>query len=548
MREIMDVAQDTGIRELTCMCSAQSAKTETILVILLWIIANDPGPILWVTKNKEEAKKLVKMRLGYMMEHCVPVAERMPKTREKKTTLEIYFPGAPLVIAGADSPAALQSTPYRYVIGDEARSWKPGAGEMVAKRVRSYTHNYKFILISTPGKERDTLHASYLQGDQRRRLVPCPKCGHEHEMEWGDRNTEGGLKWDTNHETKPDGKWDWDKLSETIRYKCWNKECGHESKDTLAERKWFSREGRWQANNNLASSDHASFGWCALMPYWASWKTQVREYLNARLAAKYGDPSKLKDHYTETRGQPWNDDLLFVGDDDWLENRMANYSPHDQWDDALRVLATMDVQGKGGRHYWYVIRAWGRNECRLLDWGRADSKTEMDSILDGWKVARANRCWDAAHFSTEVYNYVVASGYVEKAMRGDYREAFTVNGVKTILQKVKADPAMGTEKQGKVMPIDLWQWSKYAVLDRLQMLKDGSAGNWKVPYNIDENYRTQITAWERRDKARPDGTYTKEWYCRRKGNEHLHACEEMQVVAAVKLGLFVKPDEVPPLL
>ena len=188
----MEDFADEAVNEITVICSAQSAKTLTILCLVAWVIAEDPGPILWVTASIDEAKKLAKSRLLPLLERCAPVADRMP-SGNMKTTREIYFPGAPLIITGAESPSSLQSTPFRYVILDEARSYPAGALEMVSKRFRSYTHNYKKIIITTPANEGDTVHRAFLDGDQRRWLVPCPVCGVEHEMTWGDKKSKGGL-------------------------------------------------------------------------------------------------------------------------------------------------------------------------------------------------------------------------------------------------------------------------------------------------------------------------------------------------------------------
>ncbi|MFZ4695702.1 MAG: phage terminase large subunit family protein, partial [Verrucomicrobiia bacterium] len=56
LREIMEAFADESVNELSCMCSAQSAKTLTMLCLLAWAIAEDPGPILWVTSSVQEAR------------------------------------------------------------------------------------------------------------------------------------------------------------------------------------------------------------------------------------------------------------------------------------------------------------------------------------------------------------------------------------------------------------------------------------------------------------------------------------------------------------
>lgn len=195
----MEAFADESVNEISCMCSAQSAKTLTILCLLAWAIAEDPGPILWVTSSMQEARKLAKSRLLPMLERCGPVSAKFPKERGQKNTLEIYFPGAPLIIAGSESEASLQSTPFRYIFLDEARSYPPGAIEMVSKRTRSYTYNYKRVFISTPDMEKDAVHQAFLNGDQRHYEVKCPahECGHFQELEWKNSGEKGGMKWET---------------------------------------------------------------------------------------------------------------------------------------------------------------------------------------------------------------------------------------------------------------------------------------------------------------------------------------------------------------
>jgi phage terminase large subunit GpA-like protein len=155
---------DPTINEVVVVCSAQSAKTLTVLAALGYFICEDPGPILWVTFSEKEAKKISNMRIKPMFELCAPIAERLPSDRMRNKTLEVYFPGAPFVLTGADTLGALQSTPYRIVICDEARSYKAGVLDMISKRFRSFGPTYKKIVISTPGMERDELDVAYLGG------------------------------------------------------------------------------------------------------------------------------------------------------------------------------------------------------------------------------------------------------------------------------------------------------------------------------------------------------------------------------------------------
>jgi phage terminase large subunit GpA-like protein len=546
IRKIMEEVADEGVNEVTCMCSAQSAKTLTLLCLVAWIICEDPGPILWVTKNVEEAKKLAKSRLMPLLERCAPVAERMVgMDRSQKTTREIYFPGAPLIIAGAESTAALQSTPFRWVILDEARSYPSGALEMVSKRLRSYTHNWKKIIISTPDKEGDGVHRAFMAGDQQRWHVTCPGCGDSHELAWGDHTSKGGLKWEKNEETFDAERevYRFEELDKTVRYHCWNKECDHVWNDTDTDRKSLSTQGQWVAGNLNAPSNVKSHTWSALLPWWVTRTIQVREFLNSKKALEWADFAPLKDHINETRGEPWSDKLRFANDENYLTQREEDYDPLVLWEKEARRIMTVDVQGKGSRHFYYVIRSWAAlGRSRLLAHGVAYSWEELRSKSQEWAVSPDNVAIDSGAWAPEVYEQVVSSGYRWKALKADDKDHFRIQGKAWLFQKSPADPAIGTSLAGKVRPIELYVWAKYGVTERLYAFLHGALGDWRIYVGAADEYKMQVTTWDRRSRIGRNGVETLEWYQKRK-EDHYADCEQMQVVAAAATGMLHMPDE-----
>jgi hypothetical protein len=535
---------DPTVNEIIIMCSAQSAKTLTMLAMLAWIIIEDPGPTLWVAKSKEEAKKLSNMRLYPLLERCGPVAERLPAKGPQRKTLELYLPGMPLVLAGSDTLAALQSTPYRWVFCDEARSYKKGVLGMISKRFRSFGGSYKKIVISTPANEDDEFHNAYLAGDQRVWMVPCPACGNEHDMDWGDHETVGGLKWDTNETTydKERGDYRWDELGKTIRYKCWNPECNHVWRDKPSERKPISRDGKWVKTNENAPSNVRSYNWNALLPYWANFEPQVREYLQSLRMLSTGNIAPYRDHINETRGQVWSDHYAYAKHDKYIEARRTKYNPREIWEEEKERFLTVDVQEKGGRHYVYVVRAWALGGwSRKLTHGIAWSIKELREIAAEWKVKAENVAIDSGAFTSEVYGYVVESGYKWKALKGDDRWSFVVEGEHWLYQVTKADPAIGTKEQGRVRPISLRVWANYGTLDRLLAMMHGYVGKWELDdQSDDDEYARQVTAKGRRKKTNKKGESVSEFYNKRK-DDHYCDCEQMQIICASGTNLLSAP-------
>lgn len=539
---IMDCYKSPTVRKIAAQCSAQSTKTVLMYGCLGWSFLEDPGPMMWVTKSKPEAVTIAEAYLWPFWENTQRLAARLPEDRQKKKKLHLYFNGHYFRIAGADTKAALQSLPYRYLFLDEVRQWRPGTLEMVGKRTRSFPHNYKQFMISCPDMEGDMMDRAFQAGSQEHWYVRCrnPECGHEQELRWGEKEKKGGVKWEKNEETCPGGRWNEDEVCKTLHYEC--EACGHQHRDIRpggSDRKWFCREGRWIAHNPTAPSDYVSFTWNALLPHFTSWEDQLKEFLRASEALHNGDFSPMKDHWNETRGLPWADRLRFAKEDDFLKARERAYLVGDPWEHEIRRFMTVDVQGKGGRHYWVCIRAWGHfGRSRKLHYEKVWNREDIVRLQNEWKVDPRCVGIDSAYSTADVYKLVVESGMQWKALRGEDKKFFTQpDGTKSIWTMSHFDPALGTAMQGKVQNVPLWLFSKEATRDRLVMMQYGDLGDWQIPQETDLEYKKQVTAWDRRLTTNGRGVASYEWYQKR-NDDHAEACERMQICMAAAAGLF----------
>lgn len=542
------------IHEITCMCSAQSAKTVMMMALLAWVLEEDPGPILWVTATQKEANKFARARLMPLIELCEPLLGKLPKGRYDKTNTSIYFPGAPFYVVGADSPLSLQSHPIRYLFLDEVRSWKPGALEMVAKRTRSFRHTYKKMIVSTAGNAHDELHQAFLKGSQSTWEFHCPNCHEPSDFGWGDVKSPGGLKWESH---KIHGQYDWDRLLRTVRYVC--PHCQASWHDTEYNRKLIAQSGRWKDNSESHKSSIRSYQWNSLLPWWPSWHEAVQEFLETKAALAWGGWQRFRTHICETRGEPWTDDRRHEDSETILSDRVGKYTVEDyetfaaalyskrvaddrqpiiypdRWEEARRIM-TVDVQGQPARHFWFVVRSWNRNGgSRLLDEGRLWGWDEIESKRQQWSVHPNYVCIDSGHFTSEVYDQVLRHRCQWKAFKGDDKDGFIVqdrqgNRVKTIWQASSADPGIGTVNSGRMPRISLFLFSKPSTIDRLDLFLKGAVAGWEIHPGASEEYRTQVTAYYRQERLNAQGVPVFEW--RSKRNNHLADCERMQIAAA----------------
>jgi hypothetical protein len=554
-----DFAND-GVRTIVLKCSAQSAKTETAMALLQWVLCESPGPILWLTADIDAAKDFAKDRFNPAMDLCEPLKGKLPTSRTKRTTLAIYIMGALVKISGAKSTSSLDSTPYRYLFLDEARTYPAGVLQRVDKRTRSFTHNHRKFIFSTPDKEGDELDLAFNGGNQQHWNIagPFENCKHEQPLTFKLKpDQKGGIGWVANEETlAEDGTPRYDKLLPTVYWEC--AECGQHMDGASIEaykpwRKAISRHGIWKAQNLNAPSDYKSYHWNAFVPFWTDWRKAVREYLEALKAAKWGNWEPLKEFYQQTLGMSWSDRMMTLGEEETIMTRQQDYLPEqveppaprtgsNQAYQSLRFM-TVDVQAKGGRHFYFVIRQWWRGGAsKLIAAGKAWSYEEIREYQTQWKVPAPCVIFDSGYATTEVYSQVLQSGRQWKAYKGEDKDDFLVQGVRSIVKRSDVDPAIGTPMAGRTM-IDLFLYAKYGCLDRLAMLMSGQAGDWQFHSSVPDDYAAQLTAYDKLPIENKKTGQVKWIWHRRHKNDHFASCEIMQVAAAAVSGLIYEQEQ-----
>lgn len=531
VREVLEACADDEVQTVSAMCSAQSAKTESMLAFLCWLVAEDPGPCMWVTSSEEEAGKFATERLWPAMEACERIAKMMPTKRGLKKAREVFFPTMPLEIIGSNAPSKLQSKPRRWLLLDEVRNWPPGALPMVLKRTRAF-HNARRIIISTPGDEHDHVHQQFLAGDQRHYYVACPHCGEMQLLEWS------RMKWEESEETMPGGKYIFDLLAKTIFYECL---AGCKIVDVPADRRSMVRLGEWRRHNLAAPKNHVSFTWSAMLPEWVPWRSLVEEFLSANRALSWGDHEPLKAFICESLGQPWKSSMRYREETGFLADRMVDYNIRETLEGERRRFIGVDVQKDC---LYFVCRAFGaQGRSRLIDYDRLINFDELRGKVTELGVDPDDVVVDAAHRSQEVYEAIAESRYKWKAFWGDNRHFFSVDGLKRSWTVNDVDPAIGTVHEGRVKPIRLYHWANPTIKDKLEWLMRGSGPAWEIPKKVSEDYLKQLTA-ERREELVDTYGHETFRYVKIRRDDHYRDCESMVLVAATITESIGFPSEI----
>lgn len=537
-REPLEQLQVRHVRTITIKCAAQCAKTATMMVGALWVIDQDPGPLMWVMAAKDDCELFLRDRFGPSARDCETVREKI--ITELKDGF--VFSTMPLYFTGTGSDAKLQSKPIRWMFCDEVRNYPSGALEMLLKRVRTFENNSKVLIVSTPGKEKDHVDRAYLEGDQRVYHVPCPECGHFQPLKFEQ------MKWETSEKTKPGGKWNYDALAPTIRYEC--VACKARWKDGERLRRQLCTNGKFIALNPNASKSDVSFHFNALLPWNVSWRKTVEEFLKARAAAKSGDIKPMFAFVTETLGEAWKDELGIIDDFSFLEERKGDWKIGDAWPEEQFRMISADAQTAGGEHYFYVCRAVGPGgRSRLVSYGRAETLEELEETRKALNVPTANAMIDTGdgNMTAKLYGFCLNYGW--KAFKGDDVDGYIVKDAKTgknvrKLWKIsRVDPHQGKSLAGRYT-IPLYRFSNEGVKDHFFARANGTVPGWELPADVGSEYLRQLSAEVRVEEDDKNGHPRWIWKRRRKENHYLDC--ELQIDVALIASEKVAPPIVTP--
>lgn len=375
LKEPMDAFSDPKVRSIVMVASSQVGKSEFELNCIGYIIHQNPGNILYIHPDLDDAKKFSRVRVGPMIKECPALRERVAKVKSRdsgNTALSKTFPGGMLIMVGTHVASDLASTPCRYVIGDEQDRWQLSAGNegdpwKLATARQITFRDYKNIRVSTPTiKNASKIAKAFAEGTMERWCVQCPHCGGFHDIRFSDIRYTANERI-VNHEKQYD--------ITDIYYIC--PECGSVS----TEREIKRQPAKWIASNPDAYKRGIRSFWLnSFVSPWASWESTILEFQYA-----LDDPKDLQVVYNTRFGELW-ENRGNLEDEDSMLARREEYEA--ELPEGVLVL-TCGIDTQDNRLEYEVVghghfgETWGIQKGVIM--GRPDDdKTwqALDDVLD----------------------------------------------------------------------------------------------------------------------------------------------------------------------
>lgn len=542
MRAVMDAITDATYRTVSIVASIQSSKTLSPELTLCYIIANMPGPALWLDTTDENAKNESESRLQPLFERCAPVSELFPRDRNKKRNRAIFFRnGMTLWILGANNRRNLQSRSIRWLFGDETWLWPPGRMTEAEARVSAFGRLGKCVFFSQAGVAGDDTDVKFRSTDAREWMFRCPHCGREQAFSWSN------LNWNETAKDASTGKWDYSAVRASVRLHC--AECGAAFEDSPGTRARLNASARFVPTNPGASGDAAGFHWNALSTM--SWGVLAEMFLRAKEQARAGDVEPLKAFYQKRLAEPWKEEDhdfdagVFTdtsdyvqGDEDWPEEGIADASERRfvraaDWAGSptaarLRFM-TVDVQDG---YFYFVVRAWSpRGDSRLIACGLAQRFEDLSEIRDKWKVPSRFLFLDGGFMTQRVAEFASREGAT--VLMGD-RVAGRATFRHSDGRERPYSPRRLIKISGGGKAAECYYFSNLSCKDKLVELRRNEGRAWLIPSDIPVDYLKQLGNEYRTES----GNGKPIWLKKGSRPNHYFDCEAMQVAGAFMAGVF----------
>lgn len=350
IRGIMDALEERHpANEVIYAKCVQTAGTTIGQNWIGWTMHQSPATMMILVPTEAMGLRWVRSKLHPMIASTPVLAKIMPPGRraEDVTMTEKHFNGGVLYFASANKKNDMTMVACRRLLLDEVDRFPrdlEGEGdpvELVKNRTSTYVGRWKVFEVSTPTDQGSRIDADYKRSSRGRYLVPCPHCGHEQRLRWGN------LSWS---EGSP----------ERAAYRCESEPCGalieeHHKTEML-------RRGQWQHERPELCSTIIGFHVNALyVPtgLGPSWAELAREYDRVKR-----DPSKLR-VFENTKLAEIHIGENVVLDSDEVGSRVEDYQVRTIPPGVLLLTAGADVQHD-------------RVEVQIVGWGRDEIMTVVD--------------------------------------------------------------------------------------------------------------------------------------------------------------------------
>lgn len=327
-RGMIDVIKERK-KKIVMMTSAQIGKTTILNGVLFYKSATDPGNAGVLQSTAKETTQWLSGKIRPMIDASEEmqkiVTDKSDRNAVNNTSQIQLRNGGFWYFMSLNSPSHLRGKTLPLLLLDEVDAVETDTEEgnpiMIAEqRATTFGDEARIFICSTPTGKYGAINTQYEASDKRKYHVPCPECGHQHELIWENI------------------KFEWEKIDgkslpnpETAHIEC--PVCEHHF--TEGERVRAIKHGEWIITNPY--SDTAGFHVSRLYSPMSSIRSVVEDFKSAY------QTFSLSTFYNTVLGIPF-DDLNEDIEVSKLEGLKTDIGIRNIPEDTLFLTAGVDQQ------------------------------------------------------------------------------------------------------------------------------------------------------------------------------------------------------------
>lgn len=390
-RGVLEAWDDPDVREITLCWATRNMKTTTVISLLIFTAATAPCSMAMGSCDEPSIDRVIDEQLYPMLERCEATSPLLPPPHRRGKD-SVKLKSCRIRKAYGGSPGSVAGYPAEIVAINEYSKWprhkssEADTARGFAQRAKGFPFTSKVIKESSPGEKATCrvwtdLHAKTT--DRRMFHVQCPHCREYQVLEFGDKDTAYGIKWERPKSGSSDPL-----LAEATAYYMCRHCAGHiQNEDRalmmrsgvwLSEGQSISKRGKITGKRKVESS-HIGFGplsslYSLLI---SGWGQIVKEFLSCG-----NDPEKLREFNNSTLALVWDPVPKKLDPDDVISRLCIPTARRVICPDWTVFLTRgSDVQDDASRFKWDVL-AWGpKGRSAVIDWGETYGQPAFKGLI-----------------------------------------------------------------------------------------------------------------------------------------------------------------------
>ncbi|WP_205955081.1 terminase gpA endonuclease subunit [Pantoea stewartii] len=326
--EMIDVIKERK-KKIVMMTSAQIGKTSILNGVLFYKSATDPGNAGVLQSTGKETSQWLAGKIRPLIDSSPEmqaiVTDKSDRNAVNNGSQIQLRSGGFWYFMSLNSPSHLRGKTLPLLLLDEVDAVETDTEEgnpiiIATQRATTFGDDARIFICSTPTGKYGAINTEYEASDKRKYHVPCPNCGHSHELVWEN------IKFD---KVQIEGKLL--PAPETAYIEC--PECKHRFTD--GERARAVKQGKWVKTQ--PESDVAGFHISRLYSPLSSIRSVVEDYKQA------WQTFSLSTFYNTVLGLPFdnlNEDIDLIK----FEKLRSDVSLRNIPEDVLFITAGVDQQ------------------------------------------------------------------------------------------------------------------------------------------------------------------------------------------------------------